>query len=57
MPALMNPIAPEDSTSLLLEPILIVGASLFWLVALPLTATFCAGVALTDRVKALGSRA
>lgn len=47
--------APSDVNwkSSALEPLLVVGACLFWLALLPVTGLFCAGVALYDKVASL----
>jgi hypothetical protein len=42
-----------DWKSVLLEPLLVVGACLFWLAALPITGLFCASVAIYDKVASL----
>ncbi len=50
---------PSTQTSLksfLLEPVLVVGAGLFWLTVLPITGLFCAGVALYDKIASLKAR-
>ncbi|MEO5717036.1 MAG: hypothetical protein ABIR29_00510 [Chthoniobacterales bacterium] len=53
-----HPFLPESApdtnwTAVLLEPVLVVGACLFWLAVLPVTGLFCAGVALYDKVASL----
>ncbi len=42
--------------SALLEPILVIGACLFWLAILPITGGFCASVALFDKIASLRAR-
>ncbi len=54
MPFSELPTANETNWhSSLFEPVLVVGACLFWLVALPVTGLFCATVALYDKVASL----
>lgn len=51
MPFNELPIANETNWhSSLLEPVLVMGACLFWLAVLPVTGLFCATVALYDKV-------
>ncbi len=48
------PVSPDTNwKSLALEPLLVVGACLFWLAVLPVTGLFCAGVALYDALASL----
>ena len=48
------PASPDANwKSAALEPLLVVGACLFWLAVLPVTGLFCAGVALYDKVASL----
>jgi hypothetical protein len=61
---LSHPLIPEgqsqfgltDLKSLLLEPLFMIGACLFWLAVLPLTGIFCGAVAVYDKITALKSR-
>src|SRR5712691_1258327 len=49
----LPPALTADWKSVLLEPLLVVGACLFWLAALPITGLFCASVAIYDKVASL----
>jgi hypothetical protein len=51
-----NPFGLTDLKSVLLEPLFMIGACLFWLAVLPLTGVFCAGVAVYDKIMSLKSR-
>jgi hypothetical protein len=42
--------------SVLLEPLFVIGACLFWLAVLPFTGVFCAGVAVYDKITSLKGR-
>lgn len=53
MPEEEHPSATGLFKSFLLEPFLVVGAGLFWLIVLPITAVFCATVALYDKIVSL----
>jgi hypothetical protein len=51
---LAEPLPPETASadrffSLLIEPLLVVAAGLFWAIILPLAGIFCAGVAFYNR--------
>jgi hypothetical protein len=47
---------PTSSSRLLLEPLLVVGTSIFWMITLPIAALFCVTLALYDRIAGLGAR-
>src|SRR5712691_9616679 len=59
-----HPFTPEEQNSsgwvnlksVLLEPLFMIGACLFWLAVLPITGVFCAGVAVYDRIASLKGR-
>lgn len=54
MPKSDLPVSPDTNwKSAVFEPLLVVGACLFWLAVLPVTGVFCAGVALYDKVASL----
>jgi hypothetical protein len=57
IPEGQNPFGLTDLKALLLEPLFMIGACLFWLAVLPLTGAFCAGVAIYDKIMSLKSRA
>jgi hypothetical protein len=51
------PQAPESTAlallhSIFVEPLLVVGTCLFWIIVLPISGLFCLGVTLFDRVTA-----
>lgn len=58
-----SPLSPDAPNSMgiaelkaaMLEPLLVVAVSLFWIAVLPVTAVVCAGVAIYDRVAAFKS--
>jgi len=50
------PATQPSSSRFLLEPLLVVGTSVFWLIILSISALFCVSVALYDRVAALNTR-
>jgi hypothetical protein len=52
----LSPIKSSSPSHFLLEPLLVVGSAMFWILVLPLGALFCAGVALYDWVAALSTR-
>lgn len=56
MPEGQNPSGLTNLKSVLLEPVLVIGACLFWLAVLPITGVFCAGVAVYDKITSLKGR-
>lgn len=48
-----NPTGFANLRSILLEPLFMLAAGLFWLAVLPITGVFCAGVAVYDKMAAL----
>lgn len=56
MPEDQNPSGLTNLKSVLLEPVLVIGACLFWLGVLPITGVFCAGVAVYDKISSLKGR-
>lgn len=53
IPENQKPAGVTDLTSILLEPVFVIGACLFWLAVLPITGVFCASVAIYDRITSL----
>ena len=47
---------PSFSSRFLLEPLLVAGTSIFWVIILLISALFCASVALYDHVAVLSTR-
>lgn len=50
------PTQPSTPSRFLLEPLLVAGTSIFWMIILLIGALFCASVALYDRITALSTR-